>query len=45
MPSLFGSLPLGFVAAMDTLDALPAEHAATLVRRSAASVALRQRVR
>jgi hypothetical protein len=34
-PSLFGSLPLGFVASMDTLDALPAEHVATLVRRSA----------
>ena len=34
-PSLFGALPLGFVAAMDTLDALPAEHAATLVRRAA----------
>jgi len=34
MPSLFGALPPGFVAAMDTLDALPAGHAATLVRRA-----------
>ena len=44
-PSLFGSLPLGFVASMDTLDALPAEHVATLVRRSAGKSCLVQRVR
>jgi hypothetical protein len=33
-PLLGAALPCGFVAAMDTLDALPAGHAATLVRRA-----------